>query len=73
MVVMDRLAKYAHFIAITHPHTTKQLVKVFMESVYKLHGLPQDVVSNIDKIFLSKFWKAILKYLEVKLGFFFFF
>ena len=40
MVVVDRLSKYAHFMSLTHPFTTRVVVKKFVEGVVKLHGMP---------------------------------
>lgn len=53
-VVVDRLAKYAPFVALSHPYTASELAKLFMEYIYKLHGMPSDIVSDRDPIFTSK-------------------
>ena len=41
LVVVDRLTKFAHFMAIKKIDTAKQIVDVFCKNVYKLHGFPK--------------------------------
>ncbi|GJX84885.1 retrotransposable element Tf2 [Tanacetum coccineum] len=67
LVVVDRLSKYAHFIPLAHPFTSSQVTQVLLDQVYKLHGLPESIVSDKDKVFLSNFWKVLFAELKVKL------
>ena len=69
MVVVDRLTKYAHFLPLKHPYTTAGVARIFLDTVVKLHGFPQSIVSDRDRIFLSTFWKALFKLYGVKLSF----
>jgi hypothetical protein len=68
LVVVDRLTKYAHFVAIKHPYTTADIAQVFMDRIVKLHGLPQSIVSDRDTVFVSTFWKELFKLYKVKLN-----
>lgn len=68
LVVVDRLTKYAHFIPLSHPYITETVVGLFMENVYKLHGLPKSIVSDRDKVFTSKFWHTLFKKMQVQLN-----
>lgn len=61
MVVVDRLSKYAHFSALSHPYTAATVVDVFIRDIVKLHGLPRSIVSDRDPVFLSTFWEAFFQ------------
>lgn len=61
LVVVDRLNMYSHFMPINHPYTALTVARVFMDNVFKLHGLPQTIFSDRDPVFTSNFWKELLR------------
>ena len=61
LVVVDRLSKYGHFIALKGDYTSKFVAELFMTHVVKLHGMPKSIVSNRDKVFTSNFWKNLFQ------------
>ena len=50
MVIDDRMTKYAHFCALSHPFKAITIATAFMEIVQKLHGSPNIIVSDIDPV-----------------------
>jgi hypothetical protein len=61
VVVVDRLSKYAHFCALQHPFTTSTVAQLFMDHIFKIHGMPHSIVSAQDPTFTSNFWKELFK------------
>lgn len=66
-VVVDRLTKYSHFIALSHPYSATTVAQTFIDQIYRLHELPNTIVSDRDAIFVSTFWQELLKQLGVSL------
>jgi len=57
LVVIDRLTKYAHFCGLSHPFKDNIVATAFMETIPKLHGNPNIIISDKDPIFTGDFWK----------------
>jgi len=61
MVVVDRLSKYCHFCALSHPFTPSSIAQVFMDHIFKLHRMPNSIVSDRDPTFTRKFWQELFR------------
>jgi len=46
LVVCDRLLKMTYFVATTEEMMAKELVRLFRDNMWKLHGLPESMVSD---------------------------
>lgn len=64
LVVVDCLTKYAHFLPMSHPYSVHQVAKLFMDHIYKLHGLPEVIATDRDRIFTSKLWQEVFNALK---------
>ena len=53
LVVVDRLTKYAHFLSLSHPYSASSVATLFLDNIFKLHGLPTTIVTDRDRIFTS--------------------
>lgn len=67
MVVVDRLSKFGHFIALSHPFSALKVAQSYVDNIYKLHGAPKSIISDRDKIFTSSFWREFMRLLGVTL------
>ena len=54
-VVVDRLSKVAHFMAISHLYIATEVAQSFLDNVFKLYGFPDSITSDRDVIFVSQF------------------
>lgn len=61
LFVVNCLTKYGHFCALSHPYTAATVAQVFVEHIFKLHGMPQSIVCDCHPIFTSAFWKELFR------------
>jgi hypothetical protein len=59
--VVDRFSKSAHFGALHPTYTAYKVAQLFLDMVCKHHGMPRSLVSDRDRIFISQFWRELLK------------
>ncbi len=60
-VVVDRRTKMIHALPTTTDVKAPQLSQLFIDSIFRQHGLPQAIVSDRDPKLTSNFWRAVMK------------
>ena len=66
MVIVDRLTKMAHFIPFRNLPTAVIAADVFFREIFRLHGLPDDIVSDRGSQFTSEFWTRLCSLLDIR-------
>jgi hypothetical protein len=65
-VCVDWLTKIAHFSPTNSNVTAEQTADLYVRNVFKIHSLPDDIVSDRGTKFVSKFSRRLLELLDVK-------
>jgi hypothetical protein len=67
IVFVDKFSKMVHYAATTTTCTAVDVARIFFDTVVKLHGIPQHIVSDRDPRFTSRFWKQLWTLLGTEL------
>jgi len=66
LIVIDRLIKRAHFIPCTKEMHAKQFQETFIREIFRLYGLPRDIITDRGSIFRSDLWKETTRKLGIE-------
>ncbi|KAI3774685.1 hypothetical protein L1987_49245 [Smallanthus sonchifolius] len=66
-VIVDRLTKSAHFLAIKENDKMEKLTRLYRKEVVSRHGVPISIISDRDARFTSHFWQSLQKALGTRL------
>ena len=69
MVVVEKLSKSAHFIPVKSTCKAIDIANIFMKGIFRLHGMPKEIVFDQDTKFTSRFWKSLMASFQKKLLF----
>ena len=67
LVVCNKLSKITHFVATTEGIIVEGLARLFRDNVWKLHGLPESVVSDRGSQFAVELTKELNKILGIQM------
>ena len=58
-VIVDRLTKSAHFLAVKQTDSSAKLVGDYVQEIVSKHGVPKRIVSDRGSVFTSTFWRKL--------------
>jgi hypothetical protein len=65
---IDGFTKRTHWVATMEKMlTAKEFAQLFVEHYFRLHGMPDDIVSDRDARFTSEFWEHLTTICKTKL------
>ena len=67
LVVCDRLSKMTHFVATTEETSAEGLTRLFRDNIWKLHGLPESVISDRRPQFAAELMKELNRMLGIEM------
>ncbi|POM62562.1 Pol protein [Phytophthora palmivora] len=67
LVFVCRLSKMVHLAPVRDKVTGEQAAQLFLDSVFRYHGLPETIVSDRDPRFTGAFWDTLFQLLGTKL------
>ena len=65
-VFVDRFSKMVHFVPCKETTSSKDFAELFMDNIFKLHGLPVEIISDRDARFTAGFWKELTSLLGTR-------
>jgi len=66
-VIIDHLTSMVHLVPSKTTYKAKHVAEIIFDVVYKLHGLPERIISDRDSLFTSIFWKELHRLLGTEL------
>ncbi|ETP38248.1 hypothetical protein F442_14088 [Phytophthora nicotianae P10297] len=67
LVFVDRFSKMVHLAPVAATITAPQSAAIFVDTVYRHHGLPTSIVSDRDPRFTATFWSELFKLVGTRL------
>jgi len=66
IIVCDRVSKMMYFVATTEGTSAVSLARLFRDNIWKLHGLPESIVSDRGPQFAVGLTKELNQMLEIE-------
>ena len=60
-VLVDRLTKSAHFIYVKSTYHAEYYLRIYIDEIVSLHGIPFSIISDRGGQLTSRFWESFQK------------
>ena len=67
-VVIEKLSKAPHFIRIKSTYKAVNIADIFLKDIFRLHGIPKEIISDRDINFIGNFWRSLFAGLKMQLN-----
>jgi transposase InsO family protein len=68
-VIVDRLTKSSYFLPVKTTYSADRLVRIYIQEIVRLHGIPHCIVSDRGSTFTSRFWRSFQEALGTELDY----
>jgi hypothetical protein len=56
-VIVDRLTKTTHFIAVHTTYSVQHYAELYIDQIVRLHGIPKTIIIDRGTQFVARFWE----------------
>ncbi|XP_036066925.1 uncharacterized protein LOC118598371 [Oryzias melastigma] len=68
LTVVDRFSKMVRFVALSKLPTAKETAEVLLGNIFRIHGIPRDIVSDRGPQFTATFWAEFCRLLGISVS-----
>ena len=58
-VVVENFSKATHFIPVNSTYKVVHIADIFLKEIFRLHGIPNAIISDRDVKFTRNFWRYL--------------
>ena len=69
IVFIDKFTKMVHLAGCKKEVTTMECAQIFIDNVFRIHNLPEVIISDQDPCFTGKFWRSLFDLFTTHLRF----
>ena len=67
VVFVDRFSKMVHLCPVKETISAEETARIFIDTIFRHHGMPENIVSDRDPRFTSRFWRSLFQLVGTKL------